>query len=236
MNPDLLYVQCDKCHSWYHIECIGVSKEEVEAIEKYFCTLCKSPVNLPLGELNLKKKGKKSNNKTSKQNTSQSLFKYFKSCKDNNSNSLQTEGINSNTIGFFNHLKKWNDPLFIGETQNSILCRTTTNTTSKSDDFSQISDNLSHTTVKTPTKETESIISQEDKVDNKTGRENLKEESYSFGEKPDYEPHFPKIELNLEIQSNWTKGFEDSINNTLQGNDFIQNNENIRQEAIIADI
>jgi len=42
MNPDLLYVQCDKCDGWYHTQCIGISIEEAEAIDQYFCYICQN--------------------------------------------------------------------------------------------------------------------------------------------------------------------------------------------------
>ncbi|KRX02308.1 Zinc finger, FYVE/PHD-type [Pseudocohnilembus persalinus] len=41
LNPDLLYVQCDKCSNWIHITCAGLTSEQVETIENYECKNCK---------------------------------------------------------------------------------------------------------------------------------------------------------------------------------------------------
>lgn len=40
INPDLLYVMCDKCCKWFHADCIGVSKEEAEDIS-FICEDCR---------------------------------------------------------------------------------------------------------------------------------------------------------------------------------------------------
>ena len=48
MNPDLLYIQCDKCNGWYHTECIHLSLEEAEAAEEYVCMMCSGDPNVVL--------------------------------------------------------------------------------------------------------------------------------------------------------------------------------------------
>jgi len=40
LNPDYMYVQCDKCNMWYHIMCLGFSVEEAQAMESYICKEC----------------------------------------------------------------------------------------------------------------------------------------------------------------------------------------------------
>jgi len=41
LNPDFTYIQCDKCQTWYHMHCIGITNEEAEAIDEYVCDKCK---------------------------------------------------------------------------------------------------------------------------------------------------------------------------------------------------
>ncbi len=48
MNPDLLYIQCDKCSGWYHTECIHLSLEEAEAAEEFVCLMCSGDPNVVL--------------------------------------------------------------------------------------------------------------------------------------------------------------------------------------------
>ncbi|CAD8212580.1 unnamed protein product [Paramecium octaurelia] len=39
VNPDRKYVQCDSCHQWYHLECVGLQEGELNDSE-FFCKLC----------------------------------------------------------------------------------------------------------------------------------------------------------------------------------------------------
>jgi hypothetical protein len=40
-NPDLPYIQCEKCLKWMHMTCVNISEEEAAAIELYVCPKCK---------------------------------------------------------------------------------------------------------------------------------------------------------------------------------------------------
>ncbi|KAM3135535.1 Transcriptional activator of fatty acid utilization [Paramecium bursaria] len=39
-NPDLSIIQCEACNEWYHLECLMLTNEEVDKIEKYVCPNC----------------------------------------------------------------------------------------------------------------------------------------------------------------------------------------------------
>lgn len=40
LNPDYMYIQCDVCKLWYHMECLGLSGEEADAMDSYICIEC----------------------------------------------------------------------------------------------------------------------------------------------------------------------------------------------------
>ncbi|KAM3143541.1 hypothetical protein pb186bvf_004303 [Paramecium bursaria] len=41
-NPDLGYIQCDKCDEWYHYSCVGINKSDYENKNKeYVCGCCR---------------------------------------------------------------------------------------------------------------------------------------------------------------------------------------------------
>ncbi|KAL4428613.1 hypothetical protein ABPG74_009115 [Tetrahymena malaccensis] len=40
LNPDYLYIQCEKCEKWFHITCINISEKDLEKIENYKCPFC----------------------------------------------------------------------------------------------------------------------------------------------------------------------------------------------------
>ncbi len=40
MNPNDLYVNCDKCKRWFHPECVGVSREEAKRRDVFYCDAC----------------------------------------------------------------------------------------------------------------------------------------------------------------------------------------------------
>jgi len=41
MNPADLYVNCDECHKWYHPECVGVDRKNIEKLQGFTCDNCK---------------------------------------------------------------------------------------------------------------------------------------------------------------------------------------------------
>lgn len=40
LNPNLLYIKCDECNKWYHPRCMGLSDDEAQQKEEFFCTVC----------------------------------------------------------------------------------------------------------------------------------------------------------------------------------------------------
>lgn len=42
LNPNLLYIKCDDCNKWYHPKCMGLTEEEAQNKEEFYCTLCLS--------------------------------------------------------------------------------------------------------------------------------------------------------------------------------------------------
>jgi len=224
MNPDLLYVQCDKCDGWYHIECIGISREEVEAIEQYFCSSCKSPPKPVAKELNVQIQKKK--NQKQNQSSSQSILNYFKRSRDNSSNASPIR-INSNVL---------DNESFKNEIQNSIFSQSTaTNSTHKAENtsLSHIFDNISQGTHKTPTKDFESFISQEDKTSMRIELQPPQEENEISEKKSDLGP---KSDLNMELQDDWIK----EINNVSSGNifneGFIEKSDEMQEIHVALDL
>ena len=37
----IIWVQCDHCHEWFHCVCVGLTKEYAEQIDTYKCAACK---------------------------------------------------------------------------------------------------------------------------------------------------------------------------------------------------
>ena len=37
------WVQCDRCEEWFHLMCVGLTKEYAEQIDTYICTSCRKP-------------------------------------------------------------------------------------------------------------------------------------------------------------------------------------------------
>ena len=50
LNPNLLYVRCDACQLWFHLSCMGLTKEQAEELDTFKCTQCvkKTPNKEPL--------------------------------------------------------------------------------------------------------------------------------------------------------------------------------------------
>jgi len=42
LNPDQLYIKCDKCDGWFHPKCCNILESEVEKISEFFCYNCKN--------------------------------------------------------------------------------------------------------------------------------------------------------------------------------------------------
>ncbi|CAG8691353.1 2342_t:CDS:2, partial [Cetraspora pellucida] len=53
-------IECDKCHEWYHCECIGMSDEEANSLDTWTCSMCHYDKN------HLSKKIRKNMNKFEK--------------------------------------------------------------------------------------------------------------------------------------------------------------------------
>ena len=41
MNPDQLYIKCDKCTGWYHPKCCGIDEKDSNKINNFVCPNCK---------------------------------------------------------------------------------------------------------------------------------------------------------------------------------------------------
>ncbi len=40
LNPDQLYIKCDKCNGWYHAKCCGIDEKESDKINNFICPNC----------------------------------------------------------------------------------------------------------------------------------------------------------------------------------------------------
>ena len=40
LNPDQLYIKCDKCNAWYHPKCCGIDEKESNKINNFICPNC----------------------------------------------------------------------------------------------------------------------------------------------------------------------------------------------------
>ena len=40
LNPDQLYIKCDKCNGWYHPKCCGIDEKESNKINNFICPNC----------------------------------------------------------------------------------------------------------------------------------------------------------------------------------------------------
>lgn len=45
LNPHEFFVNCDKCHQWFHPNCIGIREEDVSKIKECYCLSCKQTLN-----------------------------------------------------------------------------------------------------------------------------------------------------------------------------------------------
>ena len=41
LNPDQLYIKCDGCNGWFHPECCGLTEEQADKINSFYCPGCK---------------------------------------------------------------------------------------------------------------------------------------------------------------------------------------------------
>ena len=41
LNPDQLYIKCDKCNGWYHPKCCGIDEKDSNKINNFVCPNCK---------------------------------------------------------------------------------------------------------------------------------------------------------------------------------------------------
>ena len=41
LNPDQLYIKCDKCNNWYHPKCCGINEKDSNQINNFVCPNCK---------------------------------------------------------------------------------------------------------------------------------------------------------------------------------------------------
>ena len=39
-NPDLFMVECESCEEWYHPQCVGTTKKQVEKLAHFVCPSC----------------------------------------------------------------------------------------------------------------------------------------------------------------------------------------------------
>jgi hypothetical protein len=40
LNPDQLYIKCDKCNGWYHPKCCGIDEKDSDKINNFVCPNC----------------------------------------------------------------------------------------------------------------------------------------------------------------------------------------------------
>ena len=41
LNPDQLYIKCDKCNGWFHPKCCGIDEKDSNKINNFICPNCK---------------------------------------------------------------------------------------------------------------------------------------------------------------------------------------------------
>ena len=42
LNPDQLYIKCDKCEEWFHPECCGLDVNKINDVDEFYCPYCKA--------------------------------------------------------------------------------------------------------------------------------------------------------------------------------------------------
>ncbi|TNV76254.1 hypothetical protein FGO68_gene16993 [Halteria grandinella] len=40
LNPNLLYIKCDECSQWFHPSCMGLTDDEAQQQEEFYCRPC----------------------------------------------------------------------------------------------------------------------------------------------------------------------------------------------------
>jgi hypothetical protein len=41
LNPDQLYIKCDKCEKWYHPLCCNLDENDAANLSEFYCKFCK---------------------------------------------------------------------------------------------------------------------------------------------------------------------------------------------------
>lgn len=39
-SEEVQWIQCDRCHQWYHFACVELTKEAARALDTYVCSNC----------------------------------------------------------------------------------------------------------------------------------------------------------------------------------------------------
>ncbi|KAL9644669.1 hypothetical protein ABK040_015408 [Willaertia magna] len=88
---------CEKCNKWFHYGCVGLTKQHVSEIDKYYCTECIDNYQLEITyykqQQQNKNNKKTSNNKNNNNNTNlikkMPTFTIIQQQKDNNNNEMK---------------------------------------------------------------------------------------------------------------------------------------------------
>ena len=41
LNPNEFFIGCEKCETWFHPKCVGLTNAEADKIEKFYCEACR---------------------------------------------------------------------------------------------------------------------------------------------------------------------------------------------------
>ncbi len=45
LNPDQLYIKCDRCEKWFHPKCCNIDENDVQGLSEFYCQFCRAPAN-----------------------------------------------------------------------------------------------------------------------------------------------------------------------------------------------